>query len=139
MDFDLELAKSSSNENPVYYVQYAHARICSVFRQLQESGRQLGDETADFSLLSESQEQAVIAVLNRFSETIEAAALKHEPHAITYYLRELATALHSYYNAHPFLVDDDQLCNSRLQLIQAVKIVLANGLRLLGVSAPERM
>jgi arginyl-tRNA synthetase len=139
MDFDLELAKSSSNDNPVYYVQYAHARIGSVLRQLAESGRDLDSTTASYDLLTESHEQTLITLLARFPEMITNAAGKREPHLITYYLRDLATALHSYYNAHQFLVDDATLCKTRIDLIVAVKTVLANGLELLGVTAPERM
>lgn len=139
MDFDLELAKSNSNDNPVFYVQYAHARICSVVRQLAESERQFEGLPAAYELLTEAHEQALITQLARFPELIVGAAGKHEPHALTYYLRELANGLHSYYNAHQFLVDDDELCKSRIDLILAVKTVLATGLNLLGVSAPERM
>ncbi len=139
MDFDLVLAKSNSNDNPVFYVQYAHARICSVVRQLAESGRQLTTEETRFELLTEAHEQALITQLARFPELIISAANKQAPHSITYYLRELANDLHSYYNAHQFLVEDDHLCKARIDLALAVKIVLANGLRLLGVSAPERM
>jgi len=139
MDFDLDLAKSNSNDNPVFYVQYAHARICSVLRQLTESGRGLGENPANYELLIEPHEQALITQLARFPELIVSAASKHEPHSLTYYLRELANGLHSYYNAHQFLVDDDPICKARIDLVKAVKIVLITGLQVLGVSAPERM
>jgi len=139
MDFDLDLAKSQSNDNPVYYVQYAHARICSVMRQLQEKGFVLHDRPADLALLNEAHEQALLVTLSRYPETIETAALAHEPHQIAYYLRELATDFHTYYNAHQFIVDDEKLRNARLALIIAVHQVLKNGLRLLGVSAPDSM
>jgi len=141
MDFDLDLAKSQSNENPVYYVQYAHARICSVMRQLQEKGFTMHDGNIDgnLTLLSEEHEQAIIVTLSRYPETVEAAALAHEPHQIAYYLRELATDFHTYYNAHQFIVDDEQLRNARLSLILAVRQVVKNGLGLLGVSAPDSM
>jgi len=139
MEFDLELAKSNSNDNPVFYVQYAHARICSVLRQLADSDRQLDQVKSNYELLVEPQEQNLIALLDRFPELIENSARKHEPHTLTYYLRELANGLHSYYNAHQFLVDDEILCCSRLELIRAVKIVLVSGLDLLGVGAPESM
>ncbi len=139
MDFDLELAKSRSNDNPVFYVQYAHARICSVFRQLQESGEQADELLSSYELLTEPQEQALITLLARFPEMIASAAGKHEPHTLTYYLRELANGFHSYYNAHQFLVEDRVLRKTRIDLITAVKTVLVNGLTLLGVSAPERM
>jgi len=139
MDFDLELAKSNSNDNPVFYVQYAHARICSVVRQLAESGRDLNDTQANYELLAEPHEQVLITQLARFPELIISAASKHEPHSITYYLRELANGLHSYYNAHQFLVEDDCICKTRIDLILAVQTLLATGLMLLGVTAPERM
>ncbi|HEX9627410.1 MAG TPA: arginine--tRNA ligase [Acidiferrobacterales bacterium] len=141
MDFDLDLAKSQSNDNPVYYLQYAHARICSVLRQAAERGmahdRARGLDALD--RLGEDHEQALMATLSRYPEVIEIAALAHEPHQVAYYLRELATDFHTYYNAHPFLVDDPSLRDARLALIDAVRQVLANGLTLLGVSAPEVM
>ncbi len=141
MDFDLELAKSQSNENPVYYVQYAHARICSVMRQLKERelswNREQGE--AHLSLLTEAHEQALMASLARYPELLETAALNHEPHQVVYYLRDLATEFHTYYNAHQFIVDDEKLRNARFSLILAVGHVLKNALLLLGVSAPESM
>ena len=105
MEFDLELAKSRSSDNPVYYIQYAHARICSVFRQLDEknmpgSGR---CRTADYSLLTESREMDLLVAVSRFPEVVELAAGSYEPHQLAYYLRDLAHAFHTYYNAHPFL------------------------------------
>jgi len=141
MDFDLDLAKSQTNENPVYYIQYAHARVCSVFRQLDEKNMQY-DETVgldNIALLTETHEQALITKLSRYSETIESAAKNYEPHQIAYYLRELANDLHSYYNAHHFIVDDEKIRNARLALISATRCVVANGLKILGVSAPESM
>ncbi len=141
MDFDLELAKSQSNDNPVYYVQYAHARVCSVMRQLDE--KQLSyDQSAGLnclSLLTETHEQKLLRNLSRYPEILETAALNHEPHLLTHYLRELATDFHTYYNAHQFLVDSAGLRDARLSLILAVRQVIANGLGLLGVSAPESM
>ena len=139
MEFDLELAKSNSNDNPVFYVQYAHARICSVLRQLADSDRKLDSVSSNYELLVEPQEQNLIALLDRFPELIENAARKHEPHTLTYYLRELANGLHSYYNAHQFLVDDEVLCCSRIELIRAVQTLLVSGLDLLAVGAPESM
>lgn len=141
MDFDLELAKSQSNDNPVYYLQYAHARICSVFRQLTEKGlsHDVAAGAAALTRLTEDHEQALLATLGRYPEVIEAAALAHEPHQLTHYLRELANAFHTYYNAHTFIVDDPALRNARLNLIAATRQVLANGLGILGVSAPEAM
>jgi len=141
MDFDLDLAKSQSSDNPVYYVQYAHARVMSVFRQLQE--KQLAwDQAAGTSALAtlgEPHEQALMISLSRYPEILESAALNHEPHQLTSYLRELANDFHTYYNAHVFLVDDSELRNARLALIEATRQVIANGLQLLGVSAPDSM
>lgn len=141
MDFDLKLATSRSNENPVYYVQYAHARVCSVLRQLDEKGRErnlhLGME--HLNLLTEDQETALLTTLSKYPEVLERAAVQYEPHQLIHYLRELANQFHSYYNAHQFLVDDDKLCNARLNLICAIKQVLANALNLLKIHTPESM
>ncbi|HEY9150861.1 MAG TPA: arginine--tRNA ligase, partial [Gammaproteobacteria bacterium] len=141
MDFDLDLAKSQSNDNPVYYIQYAHARVMSVFRQLAEKGMTWDREQGarGMHLLHESHEEALLVNLSRYPEMVEAAALNHEPHHLAHYLRELANEFHTYYNAHQFLVGDPALRNARLNLIQAVRQVLANGLGLLGVSAPDSM
>jgi arginyl-tRNA synthetase len=141
LDFDLDLAKSQSNDNPMYYIQYAHARVCSVFRQLQDKAQDYDQAQglASLSRLKETHEQALITRLSRYPEVIEAAALNHEPHQLAHYLRELATDFHTYYNAHQFLVDDAELRNARLALISAVRQVIANGLALLGVSAPQQM
>jgi len=141
LDFDLDLAKSQSNDNPMYYIQYAHARVCSVFRQLEEKGLDYDMMTglANLDRLTESHEQALITRLSRYPELIEAAALSHEPHQIAHYLRELANDFHTYYNAHQFLVDDAALRHARLTLISATRQVIANGLGLLGASAPEAM
>jgi len=141
MDFDLDLAKSQSQDNPVYYVQYAHARVCSVMRQLADKGlewnRAQGLEGLE--LLTETHEHDLMAMLSRYPEVIETAALSHEPHQLAYFLRELATAFHTYYNAHQFIVDHALLRDARLTLIIAVRQVLRNGLALLGVGAPEVM
>ncbi len=141
MDFDLKLATSKSNENPVFYVQYAYARVCSVFRQLDEKGWErnllLGMESLE--RLVEEHETALMSRLARYPELLERAALQHEPHQLIHYLRELAHEFHTYYNAHQFLVEDTGLRDARLNLIGAVKQVLANGLGLLGVNAPESM
>ena len=141
LDFDLELAKSRSNDNPVYYVQYAHARVCSVLAQLQERDlkQDLTRGLNALDQLTESHEQALISELGRYPEIVLAAADAHEPHQIAQYLRELAAAFHTYYNAHPFLVDNPDLRDARLALITAVRQVIRNGLDLLGVSAPESM
>jgi len=141
MDFDLELATSKSNENPVFYVQYAHARVCSVFRQLPEKGYihnvKLG--MANLPELSAEHESVLLTTLARYPEVIERAATQYEPHLLINYLRELATDFHTYYNAHQFLVESDTLRNARLNLISSVQQVLVNGLILLGISAPEAM
>ena len=141
LEFDVELAKSQSNDNPVYYLQYAHARICSVLRQAEERGSAY-DEAAGLAALdrlSETHEKQLQVLLGRFAEVIQQAAEQMAPHMIAFYLREVADALHSYYNAHAFLVDDAALRNARLALVKATGVVLSNGLTLLGVSAPERM
>lgn len=141
MDFDLDLAKSKSNENPVYYIQYAHARVCSVLRQAQQKQMNYNEERGqqNLGLLTEDHEADLMTLLSRFPETVQQAALRYEPHLLAHYLRELANALHTYYNAHVFLVDDEKLRDARMSLIVATRQVLANGLRLLGVSAPESM
>jgi arginyl-tRNA synthetase len=139
--FDVDLALAQSEENPVYYVQYAHARVCSVFRQLQEKGltheRDIGERNVD--RLVESHEKALIRRLTYFPELLETAARDLEPHQLAHYLRELAGDFHTYYNAHIFLVEDVGLRNARLNLVAATRQVIENGLKLLGVSAPERM
>jgi arginyl-tRNA synthetase len=139
--FDVDLALSQSDENPVYYVQYAHARVCSVFRQLQEKGltheRDVGE--SNFARLNEPQEIALIRRLTSYPEVLERAAADLQPHQIVYYLRDLAGEFHAYYNAHKFIIDDSELRNARLNLIAATRQVLANGLKILSVSAPEKM
>ncbi len=141
MDFDLDLAKSQSADNPVYYIQYAHARVHSVMRQLAERGMTWEREAGlqHMHLLQESHEKALLQRMNRFPEVVENAALAHEPHQLAHYLRELANDLHTYYNAHKFIVEEAGLRDARLCLINATRQVLANGLGLLGVSAPETM
>lgn len=141
LDFDLDLAKSQSSENPVYYIQYAHARICSIFRQVE--GKNISYEQtaglANLSLLTEDHEKAILQQLAKYPEVVNTAASQHEPHLIAHFLRELANALHTYYNAHQFIVDDENVRNARLILIVATRQVLKNGLALLGVSAPDEM
>jgi arginyl-tRNA synthetase len=141
MDFDLDLAKSQSSDNPVYYIQYAHARVCSVLRQLDEKGLSHDRDhgLAHLAELTESHEQALLTGLSRYPEVVESAALSHEPHQLVHYLRDFANDFHTYYNAHQFLVEDVALRDARLCLILAAKQVIANGLGLLGVSAPESM
>jgi arginyl-tRNA synthetase len=141
LDFDLELAKSRSNDNPVYYIQYAHARVASVMKQL--AARELTFDRADglahAGLLTGSHEQAVLNSLARYPEALEQSAVNRAPHTLVHYLRDLANALHTYYNAEQFIVSDAKLRNARLALVLGVQQVLRNGLTLLGVSAPESM
>lgn len=141
LDFDLELAKSQSSDNPVYYIQYAHARICSVFRQLEQKQWQWDKLAGEQSLnlLELSQEKDLLRILSRYPEVIEMAALNYEPCTVAHYLQELAQAFHAYYNACPFLVENEVLRNARLCLIAATRQVLLNGLTMLGLSAPEMM
>jgi arginyl-tRNA synthetase len=141
LDFDLDLAKSQSADNPVYYVQYAHARVCSVLRQAGDKGIAVEPTAGEANLerLIEGHELALLKTLSRYPEVVEAAALSEEPHQLTHYLRELANEFHTYYSAHQFLVTDANLRDARIKLILAVRVVLRNGLNLLGVSAPESM
>jgi arginyl-tRNA synthetase len=141
LTFDIDLARSRSNENPVYYIQYAHARVASVFRQLAEKGYVWDADNGkrNLSKLTESHEQALLVSLSRFPEMVDIAARNLEPHLIAQYLRELANDFHTYYDAHHFIVEDAPLRDARLTLITATQQVLKNGLALLGVSAPESM
>ncbi len=138
LDFDLDLAKSQSSDNPVYYIQYAHARVCSVFKQLTEKGLTPAED-ADLSLLTETHEAELMTLLSQFPEIVQRAARDYAPHLIAYYLRELANAFHTYYNAHPFIAAEAACRDARLALIDAARQVLANGLNLLAVSAPDKM
>jgi len=141
LDFDLDLAKSQTNENPVYYIQYAHARICSVFRQMQERGLEF-DQAAGFEHLRRIQEQQevdLVKSLCRYTEVVTSAAANYEPHLLAFYLRDLANDFHTFYNACQFLVEDIPLRQARLCLIMATRQVIQNGLAILGVSAPEEM
>ncbi len=142
LDFDLELAKSQTHDNPVYYIQYAHARIHAVMRQLEARGlrwdRDNGVEHLD--RLGTPHEEKLLAALERFPEVVVQAAAEHAPHRVCYYLlEEVANAFHTWYNAETFIVDDAALRDARLSLIQATGQVIRNGLGLVGVSAPERM
>jgi len=141
MVFDIDLALSQSNDNPVYYIQYAHARVCSVHRTLVERGLtwDRANGLAKLGLLATEQESDMMIEVARYPEIIEAAAANLEPQLIATYLRELAYALHNWYNAHAFIVDDASLRDARLALATATRQVIANGLDLLGVSAPEKM
>ena len=141
LDFDLELAKSRSNDNPVYYIQYAHARVASVFRQLAEKSLDFDEANgiSNFGLLKETHERALMTSLSRYPEIIELAATNRAPQHLVHYLRDLANELHSYYNAHQFIVDDGALRDARLALISATRNVIAGGLAIIGVSAPDSM
>ena len=139
LDFDLELAKSRSNDNPVYYIQYAHARIASVFRQLAEKSLAWDRGGARLDRLTEPEERLLLRSLSRYPEVLALSAAKLAPQHLVHYLRDLANDFHSYYNAHVFIVEDAALRDARLTLCAATRIVLANGLGILGVSAPETM
>lgn len=141
LDFDMELAKSRSNDNPVYYIQYAHARVASVFRQLQEKTLEYNQDVgvANLDKLTESHEKGLITSLSRYPEIIELAANNRAPQHLVHYLRDIANEFHSYYNAHQFIVDDINLRNARLALIHATRTVIASGLGIIGVSAPDAM
>jgi arginyl-tRNA synthetase len=135
--FDVDLARAQTEENPVYYVQYAHARVCSVFNQW--GGNMAAVHGADLSLLTSERELTLAQRIGEFPEVVAEAARELSPHSVTFYLRSLAADFHSYYNAERILVPDEQLQLGRLALCAAVRLTLANGLSLLGVSAPEKM
>ncbi len=139
--FDIDLARSQSNDNPVYYIQYAHARVCSVERQMHERAQVFEQHAAlkHLDRLDSGHARAVMTAISRFPEMVEAAAANHEPHLLAQYLRELAGTFHVWYNAEQFLVDDEDLRNARVALAYATRHVLANGLDMLGVRAPESM
>jgi arginyl-tRNA synthetase len=137
LDFDLDLAKSQSNENPVYYIQMAHARVCSVMETW--GGDEQALASCDLSPLSSEQELQLLRLLLDYPAVIEDAARDFAPHLVAFYLKELAAAFHSYYNSNRFLVDDERVCQARLALAVSLRQVLRNGLKLLGVSAPEKM
>lgn len=140
LDFDLDLARAQSNENPVYYIQYAHARICSIFRQLKETGgHPPGPERADLLLLKEEEELSLARKLADFPEEVALAAQDCAPHRLARYLHETAGLFHSFYNSHRVIGEKEDLSAARLVLAEATRIVLRNGLNLIGVSAPERM
>ncbi len=141
LDFDLDVATSQSNDNPVYYIQYAHARVASVFRQLAEKSLEWDEAAGRAALeqLVEPQETALMTSLSRYPEIVDLAATNRAPQTLVHYLRDLANDFHTYYNAHAFIVDDAALRNARLYLISATRVVIANGLGILGVSAPDKM
>jgi arginyl-tRNA synthetase len=141
LDFDLDVATSQSNDNPVFYIQYAHARIARVFRRANESGMNWDRKNgaANLAMLTATQEKSLMSAMSRYPEIIELAAKNRAPQTLVHYLRDLVSEFHSSYNAHKVLVDDANLRDARLTLYAAVKIVVANGLAILGVSAPEEM
>jgi arginyl-tRNA synthetase len=141
LDFDLELATARSNDNPVYYIQYAHARVASVMRQLLERGlaHDAAQGLACLSKLTEPQELQLIKRVSVFPEIVRQCAAQRAPHTLVHYLRDLANDFHTNYSAHQFIVDDAGLRDARLSLALATQIVVRNGLELLGVSAPETM
>ena len=140
LEFDLDLAKKTTADNPVYYVQYMHARICSILRKAEEEGLSLpfaGE--VDLNLLSEQSELNIIKSLASFPEIVEGSAMAMEPHRITFFLQDLAIEFHSYYNKTRIVTDDADLSKARLYMIVSVKIVVKNALTLIGINAPERM
>ncbi len=141
LDFDLELAKRQSTDNPVYYVQYAHARICSIFENAIEKGVKLPADMDSILLekLATNEEMTIIKTLHSFPEIVEGSALNFEPHRVTYFLQELAGQFHSFYNKNRVIGEDPELSTARLFLLQCVRQTLKNALNILGISAPERM
>jgi arginyl-tRNA synthetase len=137
MDFDLELAKKQSADNPVYYVQYAHARIASILRLAQE--RKISYADGDVSLLTTEPELALIRKMLLLPEMVEVVAYTLEPHHLAYYAQDLATVFHSFYMQCRVVSDDEKLTKARLKLVEAAKIVLARTLHLMGMTAPEKM
>jgi arginyl-tRNA synthetase len=139
LDFDVELTKKQSQENPVYYVQYAHARICSVFAKAEEKGIKPNFLEANLALLQEKEELKLLKLIDSFDDVLESSALQLAPYKITYYLMDLASAFHDYYTKYRIIQDDTELMQARLALCEGVRRVLKHGLELLGVSAPEKM
>jgi arginyl-tRNA synthetase len=141
LDFDLELAKSRTSENPVYYIQYAHARVASVLKQLASRGLAFDRARglASLEALSGQHEQALMNAIARYPEVVQQSAMSRAPHTLVHFLRDLANAFHTYYNAEQFIVEDASLRDARLALVLATQQVVRNGLKLLGVSAPETM
>jgi len=141
LDFDLELAKKRDNENPVYYLQYAHARICRVFKTLTEKGYTYNENIAINNLqqLESDAAKKLISFISRYPELIELSANNRAPHTLVQFLRDLSAEFHSFYNAEKVIVDDDKLRNARLYLLKAVQQVLRNGFAVIGISAPEQM
>ena len=140
LDFDLDIAKEQSRENPVYYVQYAHARLASLFREAEARNINVPkSDAADLSLLDLPEEQSIIKALAKYPEVIEEAALAYEPHRLTFYLQDLAGLLHNYYFKHRVITEDLKRTAVKLFLMKQVKTVIQSALKILGVNAPERM
>ena len=140
LDFDLELAKEQSNDNPVYYVQYAHARISSLLRKMEEEGLSLEySDASGLGCLTAEAEHGLLVFLSRYPEVLQLATLNRAPQTLVQYLRSLSANFHSYYNAHRVLVEDELLRNARVTLALGTRQVLGNGLKLLGVTAPDNM
>ena len=137
LEFDLDLAKEQSKDNPLYYIQYAHARICSVLRKAENEFEDF--DSVDLALLGSEKEIEILKLLRQYPQLIERSAKAGEPHLICYFLRDLSGVFHSYYNSEKFLIEDKELMTSRLFLLKGVKQVIANGLRVLGIKAPEEM
>ena len=138
LDFDMDLAKSESSDNPVYYAQYAHARICSILRQAKESGHEV-DENADVSGIMNEQALDLIKKMAAFPNIVKGSAQHRATHRIATYIQELASAFHKFYNAEKVLSDDEDKTKAYLLMIEAVRQTLQNALKLVGVSAPEKM
>jgi len=140
LEFDLDLATKQSQENPVYYVQYGFARLCAIMRQAEEKGLSIPEfSEVDSTLLVEPEELKLLKTMSGFPQVLEMSALDLAPHKIIFYLMELAGQLHSYYNKHKVLTDNEPLSKARLCLIRSIQVVLKNGLNMVGLAAPERM
>jgi len=140
LDFDIELAKKQTSENPVYYVQYAHARCCSILKQAEERGINLNDlDNADLTLLQDEKERELLVQLMRYPERLEDITRSYEMHLLPYYLINLATAFHAFYDSCRVLSQDYNLTLARLNLVDCVRIIIKDGLNILGISAPEKM
>ncbi|HSL41139.1 MAG TPA: DALR anticodon-binding domain-containing protein, partial [Desulforhopalus sp.] len=138
LEFDLGLATRQSQDNPVFYVQYGHARLCAIVRQAEEKGLAVEGD-AELELLSAAEELKLLQSLSTFPAVVENSALELAPHRIIFYLMELAGQIHSYYNKYKVIGDDRSLSHARLTLVRALRIVLGNGLEMVGLTAPERM
>jgi arginyl-tRNA synthetase len=140
LEFDLDLATKQSQENPVYYMQYGHARLSSINRKAEEKGVARGDlAAADLSRLGEPEELALLKMLAGWPGLVESAALALEPHRVIFFMQEVAAQFHSYYNKHRIISEDLELSRARLWLAEGLRIILRNGLQLIGVKAPETM